>query len=82
MRRLRATMVAVAALGLACGCETLGHQRRDKSVADMVAGDYEPEAPTGAKGEARPSRRRGALSSEAGAIEDHLLGRSASADYR
>ena len=79
MRRSR-LLAAVALIPLATGCETLGSQRR-VPVTTMVAGEYEPQAPSGARGQAQSSRLPGALSSEAGDIEGHLLHRSADPDF-
>jgi len=79
MKRFR-IVLAMSLTALATGCDTMGRQRR-VPVSTMVAGEYEPEAPEGAKGQARSSRLPGALSSEAGDIENNLLHRSADPDF-
>ena len=81
MRRSRIVLVAVVAgLGLAVGCDAMHAHRRDRA-AEILADQYEPEAPEGARGQARSSQLPGALSSEAGDIEGHLLHRRADPDF-
>jgi hypothetical protein len=79
--RFLSTLLSVAQLAFySTGCDTMKREKR-RPVEVMVAGEYEPETLEGAKGTTRPSRLKGALSSEAGEIEDHLLQRTASPDF-